>query len=341
MERNKKKIEKIEFQLTTSCNMSCKFCFNGEETTCDKLNPEIACRTIKDLVIYSNANSPYVDLKSVWITGGEPLLEKDTVLKIISTCKSLKITSGLSTNGLLLEQYLDKLVATGLDEVKISLDSIDADLFKKVRGGSLSTVLKNIKLATNTRLKTYIRITVTNENINTINPIIQLLADLNVSTIELKAVLPIGRSDFELMSEHLLLEKAFNDAIKILPQNKMNPVITVMCNYLPRCKGFIVSPNIACVCSHSALYVAANGSIIPCSYFPKESRYNIYRDSILDAWTSSFFENVRNSATTQCKTCENWDSCRNGCPAVLYTHSKLSSSCFDVINENIYPHQAV
>lgn len=328
-------LEKIEFQLTTSCNMKCKFCFHGDEVSYQRLDTDVVCKSIKELTFQTKSGYPYANLKSVWLTGGEPLLEIEAVSEIIRISKSMNLITVISTNGLLLEKNLDQLLKSGLDEVKISLDSLDTNLFQNLRGGSLSTVLNNIKLVAKTPIKTHIRITVNNDNVNSIGNIVEEMADVGLATIELKAVLPIGRSDFRFMPNHNILEKAINDAIKKIPPNKTSPYVTAICNYLAPCKGFSVSPNIPCTCSHSSLYIAATGDILPCGYFPKESQYNIYRDSLLDAWTGSFFNTIRNSVPDECTTCKDWDLCKNGCPAVLYNHGHLNNSCFDLINEKI------
>lgn len=74
-------------------------------------------------------------IRKIKITGGEPLVRKGCVDFI----RSLKEIDGISnvtitTNGVLLEQYMDGLVEAGIDGVNISLDTLRADSYQKITG---------------------------------------------------------------------------------------------------------------------------------------------------------------------------------------------------------------
>ncbi len=329
------KIEKIEFQLTNSCNMNCSFCFGGHINRNVEMSPEIICRVIKETVEQNNIGHPLLNLKNVWLTGGEPLLVEKSVIKIIRECKLLGIDVGLSTNALLLNEHLDALLDAGLKEIRISMDSVDKHIFEKVRGkkDSFEPVMRNIVLSVNAGLKTVIRITVTNDNVDAIENIVESLANVGVSKIELKGVIPIGRADFNMMPKYRKLEEAFKKGINIVNGHPGDVKIGIMCNYLPRCKGYSVANNTACVCGYSAIYVSANGAITPCSYFPSESNYNIYKNTITEAWESPLFNSIRKDVPGKCMKCDDWEHCRNGCPAILYSGNAIGKSCFDFINE--------
>jgi len=60
---------------------------------------------------------------------------------------------GLTTNGILLEQFAHDLVKAGLHRVNISLDTIDPEKFRQItRGGDIELVFRGIEAARKTGL---------------------------------------------------------------------------------------------------------------------------------------------------------------------------------------------
>jgi cyclic pyranopterin phosphate synthase len=83
------------------------------------------------------------------ITGGEPLVRRgceDLIYRIKSLPKVEAVT--LTTNGILLEEFLPKLKKAGLDGVNVSLDTLKPECFQKITGFErLEAVLGGLDLA--------------------------------------------------------------------------------------------------------------------------------------------------------------------------------------------------
>ncbi len=80
------------------------------------------------------------------LTGGEPTVRYGLVdlVRMLRRLKGIDDLS-LTTNGMLLEDLARPLYEAGLDRVTISIDSLDAERFKKItRTGELSTVLRGL-----------------------------------------------------------------------------------------------------------------------------------------------------------------------------------------------------
>jgi len=88
----------------------------------------------------------------VRITGGEPLVRRG----IIDLCRKVARTDGirevcLTSNGILLPQFVDELKSAGVNRLNISLDSLDRDTYKKItRSDSLDDALVGIQAALET-----------------------------------------------------------------------------------------------------------------------------------------------------------------------------------------------
>ncbi len=78
------------------------------------------------------------------LTGGEPLIRKD-LTEIITGLSELPIQLTLTTNGLLLDRYINILKEHKINSINISLDSLKAEKFKQItRRDEFNRVWTNI-----------------------------------------------------------------------------------------------------------------------------------------------------------------------------------------------------
>jgi cyclic pyranopterin phosphate synthase len=85
-------------------------------------------------------------IQKIRFTGGEPLMRKDIcdLVETAALTKGIKSVH-LTTNGLLLHQYLQNLVDSGLNGINISLDSLHAARYLRItRRESFKRVWKNV-----------------------------------------------------------------------------------------------------------------------------------------------------------------------------------------------------
>jgi cyclic pyranopterin phosphate synthase len=89
-------------------------------------------------------------VSKVRITGGEPLLRKDVVELVAALSNIEEIQDlALTTNGALLERFVEPLKQAGLDRLNISIDSLDPAIFADLSGGrgNIDTVLRGVQRA--------------------------------------------------------------------------------------------------------------------------------------------------------------------------------------------------
>jgi cyclic pyranopterin phosphate synthase len=88
-------------------------------------------------------------VKRVRLTGGEPLVRPDIVeiVRRLASIPGIEEVS-LTTNAMLLEKLAQPLGNAGLKRVNVSLDTLDADQFKRItRGGSIDRFWRGIAAA--------------------------------------------------------------------------------------------------------------------------------------------------------------------------------------------------
>ena len=138
-------IDYLRISLTDRCNYRCIYCMpeEGVQSMChtDILRIEEIARVVR---VFSN-----LGIKSVRLTGGEPLVRKGVVdlVRDINDTPGIKNIS-LTTNGALLPKLAPQLKDAGLNRVNISLDTLDPTLFGKItRLGRLEQTMTGIDAA--------------------------------------------------------------------------------------------------------------------------------------------------------------------------------------------------
>jgi cyclic pyranopterin phosphate synthase len=135
----------LRISLTDRCNLRCVYCMPREglqwQPHADQLSVEEIVRVV--------ATAEQGGVRRVRLTGGEPLVHPNIVeiVRRIASIPNIEEVS-LTTNAMMLERLAQPLADAGLGRVNVSLDSLDADKFKRItRGGDLTRVWKGIAAA--------------------------------------------------------------------------------------------------------------------------------------------------------------------------------------------------
>jgi cyclic pyranopterin phosphate synthase len=132
-------IDYLRVSITDRCNLRCIYCM--PPAGLDR-SPRKDLLSFEEILRICGIMAG-MGIRRVKVTGGEPLTRPGAADLICSLKKIKGIqTVTLTSNGVLLEKELDKLVAAGLDGVNISLDSLKDENFRRVTRGK---GLKNIR----------------------------------------------------------------------------------------------------------------------------------------------------------------------------------------------------
>ncbi len=129
----------FDIELSRLCNARCCFCPRNKLYPVD--HPVMDKRTILKTIDWIPHGS-----SSILAGLGEPLLN-DNIYDLISGLRKKHVNVSLITNGILLsEDIIKMLYDAGLNEIQISLHTLDPDKHKEVTGtDKYPTVLDNIK----------------------------------------------------------------------------------------------------------------------------------------------------------------------------------------------------
>ncbi|MHB8777559.1 MAG: GTP 3',8-cyclase MoaA [Anaerolineales bacterium] len=135
----------LRISLTDRCNLRCVYCMPKEGLQWQARADQLSAKEIVRVVETAARGG----VRRVRLTGGEPLVHPQVIeiVRRIASIPNIKEVS-LTTNAMLLERLAQPLADAGLSRVNISLDSLDADKFKRItRGGDLTRVWKGIAAA--------------------------------------------------------------------------------------------------------------------------------------------------------------------------------------------------
>jgi cyclic pyranopterin phosphate synthase len=147
----KRPIKDLRISVTDRCNFRCTYCMPLDEY--EWINK----REILTFEEITRLATLFVSLgvEKIRLTGGEPLVRKDLdqLVARLSRVPGIKDLC-LTTNGALLADQIAALTAAGLKRVNVSIDTLDAEKFKRMtKRGDLTKVLEGIFAAKEHGLK--------------------------------------------------------------------------------------------------------------------------------------------------------------------------------------------
>src|SRR5882724_3170853 len=134
-----RQITDLRISVTDRCNFRCVYCRSADPENY-RDHDEILTWPELDRLARVFVG---LGIRKVRVTGGEPLV-RDGVEDYIGRLATFGIGDlSITTNGHLLGERIDRLVAAGLGRVNVSLDSLDPARFEKItRTKSFETVMR-------------------------------------------------------------------------------------------------------------------------------------------------------------------------------------------------------
>ena len=267
-------------ESTNICNLKCPLCPTGQGLK-GRAKGKMPFPNFKKIIDEIGDYLYSLRLEN-W---GEPLLNEE-ICDMVSYAKSKKINTSFNTNlHFLNEQSAERLILSGLDHIKISLDGARKDSYAKYRiGGDFNKIVNNIKLLVEmrqdlNRTNPFIEIQfiVMKHNEGEIDQIKQLSGELGVDGLLLEELRP-GMEEELLNPDSYCIEKYKN----WLPTNSKYSCFDY------KSKKRKNSPRI---CSYlwTTSVINWDGSVVPCCsvYDEKYNFGNIFYEGFQKIWNGS------------------------------------------------------
>ena len=114
----------LRVSLTERCNLRCFYCMPEDGVQLSEKSNVLS----HEEIIHVAKEFVKLGVNKIRLTGGEPLVKKN-VEKIIRELAALPIQLSMTTNGILLDRYLPLLKECNVNNLNISLDTLDREQF--------------------------------------------------------------------------------------------------------------------------------------------------------------------------------------------------------------------
>jgi len=332
---------RIVWEITTKCNLRCKFCCVGNCREND-VSDEAALSISKNIAEYA----PF----EITITGGEPLLRKN-LKEIIKILAKKDMGVSLNTNGLLFNKAIsEELYEAGVKRVRIGLDGSSSPINDPLRGeGSFSKIIHAITTAVETGFDVSVSSLVTKMNMADVELLIELVRSLGANFILFNDLKIAGNAEeyheqLSISSQEDLIElgkliKRTKEKFKGFVQWSEDPSFWLNLGDMDQFKELVSSESQrgvfnVCGVGITSFSIKSNGEVVPCLFMRDYVCGNAIHERISDIWNrSEKFKAIRNLSgtpmkefTDECRTCDKNTTCVGKCLAKIYSVYKRLDS---------------
>jgi mycofactocin biosynthetic radical S-adenosylmethionine protein MftC len=301
----------VTWEITLKCNLHCVHCLSDAGLPGENELTHGECRALVDQL-------KLIRVFQVNIGGGEPFIRPDFP-DLLAYCHEKGLVTCVSTNGMLIDDGLARqLSQLKMLYLQVSLDGATADVNDPIRGkGTYKKILEAADCLARHGVKFSINSVLTRTNYPQLDDLRKMAggygAELRVSRFR-----PSGRakgSRESLGPERWQLE-AFAEWLEGHDLVRTGDSFFCLTSEHRRRKGLDM-----CGAAKMTCCISPTGDVYP-GAFLQEAPFrvgNLRDDSFRDMWDlSTVFKELRKLNVETCVTCERFEFCRGGCPAITY-----------------------
>ncbi|MCU0692087.1 MAG: radical SAM protein [Polyangiaceae bacterium] len=324
----------VVWELTLMCNMRCAHCGSSAgRARDDELSLDQMLRVCDEL--------GELECERVTLLGGEPLIHPHWE-QVAARIRSNGYRANVITNGWTLDEHLcDRIAAAQLSIVGISVDGMRESHDKlRRRSGSFDRILHGMKLLKERNLPIAVATVVTNDSLDDLEQMYELLTEHDVGVWQLQIGAPLGRlqkDDPVLMRVDRLPQLLdFIENKQALGHRPRVDMADCVGYYSPQeMRGIRAkTPGGAmfwtgCHAGIQAMGLDSNGTVKGCQSLPSTPAYmegNVRDRSLKDIWNDpAAFRYTRRFSLSDlregCAACRYGALCKGGCTSGAISHT--------------------
>ena len=315
----------VIWDLTYACNLQCSHCLTSSgKSRHRELDTQQAFTLINRL---STAK-----ILRVSLSGGEPFLRPD-IVDIIRRITDENMRVDIATNGFeLSDDMLIRLRDLPLFQVQVSIDGTEEqhDLMRGV-AGAFARSCETVRRLRSEGLAVAISMTVTAENLQSLERVIDIALELDCSGFKAISFMPAGRGKYHRRRFQLNPAGQHEFASVITRRSKelkgiLNITTETTFSHLLKQQPLNANQNgsMGCSAGYDTLSIGAKGTVYPCPFLHNFPLGNLLKRPLDYIWYESQTLRILRTITKQnmsepCHSCTYAPQfCRGGCRAAAY-----------------------
>lgn len=320
----------VFWESTNACNLRCKHCRRLDtdpEAAAADLSTETALAMIDDL---ASMGRPILVF-----SGGEPLLREDC-FTLIARARLHGLPVALATNGSLVDaEMAERIHASGVQRVSISIDGANAETHDSLRGipGSFDDACRALQRLRSAGVSTQLNATITRLNAHQRDELYNLAQMLEVDALHCFILVPVGcgaeldpslRLDPGELEHFLLWLHRRAESKELFIKATCAPQYHRIVHRSAQQRGetALVSTHgmsassKGCLAGSGVCFVSHRGEVFPCGYLPLQAG-SIHNEPLSVIWRDALlFQQLRDDSRLdgRCGACDYQSVC-GGCRA--------------------------
>jgi radical SAM protein with 4Fe4S-binding SPASM domain len=295
---------RVFFVLSKKCNLNCVYCSNNssiintEEFSLGKAKEIL--RELKKLGVFE-----------ISFNGGEAVLYPHFE-EITNEAKKLGFVSFINTNGVYPDEYRKKLLNSGIEKIKVSLDGPEK-INDSLRGkGSFNEAMKTIRYLHSNGANVKIVCTLLKDNLPYMLELVKIAESIPCE-IKFAPMHKVGRAKKIKVSpikikDLIKKKKEIMDYCEKKGIKHLVNINTTLFSDVSKEKQLLTSKHIKCCVDRSHASIDANGAVYlsgcQTSFETSKSMGNVYDSSFLNIWGNAKKINEKEKMSSpECKRC--------------------------------------
>lgn len=208
---NTHELRLIFWETTVACNLECIHCRRLEVS---RWMSSLDLSTEQALDFISSLAEDFDPKPVLVFSGGEPLVRKD-LFELMAHARLKGVPTALATNGTLIDQALaEKIAASGVKRVSISLDGASSDTHDRFRKmpGSFEKAAAGFRYLRTAGVPVQLNATLTRHNIHELEAIYRLSLELGAAGLHYFLLVPVGCGQ-QIKKEYQLTPEEYEEAL--------------------------------------------------------------------------------------------------------------------------------
>jgi mycofactocin radical SAM maturase len=306
----------VTWEVTYACNLTCIHCLSDAGK---KRAGELTTEQCKDVIDAASRMKVF----QFNIGGGEPFMRPD-FLDLMDYAHSKEMVTCISTNGTLIDDEVSARLDNRLVYIQVSLDGASSESNDAIRGkGSFAKVMGALESLRKRDIEVSINCVLTRRSFPELDKMVALAADFGAK-LRVSRFRPSGRgkdswSELNIEKAHMMaFSEWLNRHLGVSTGDSFFSISTEE----RRSLGL----NMCGACKLTCC-ISPEGNVYPCAFLQDREFLagSLPQDDFADLWNNSpVFHSFRALEIKSCESCQRFELCHGGCPAIAYhTQRKL------------------